>query len=59
MNGLNNTIIVVNDEPYCIWEVDLKERNKEFLEGIDEDYFDYICPVYNVKVNKSLQFSLL
>lgn len=42
MNGLNNTIIVVNDEPYCIWEVDLKERNKEFLEGIDEDYFDYI-----------------
>jgi hypothetical protein len=39
---LNNTIIVVNDEPYCVWEVDPKERNKEFFEGIDEGYFDYI-----------------
>lgn len=39
---LDNTIIVVNEEPYCIWEVDLKQRNKEFLDGIDVNYFDYI-----------------
>lgn len=38
---MDNIIIAVNDEPYCIWEVDLKERNKEFLDGIDVDYFDY------------------
>ena len=39
---MNNTIIVVNDEPYCIWEHDLKGRNNEFLESIDVEYFDYV-----------------
>jgi len=39
---MDNTIIVVNEEPYCIWEHDLKSRNKEFLESIDVDYFDYV-----------------
>jgi hypothetical protein len=38
----DNTIIVVNDEPYCIWERDLKGRNKDFLESIDVDYFDCV-----------------
>lgn len=43
MNALmNNTIIVVNDEPYCVWEHDLKGRNKDFLESIDVEYFDYV-----------------
>lgn len=39
---MNNTIIVVNDEPYCIWEHDLKGRNNEFLESTDVEYFDYV-----------------
>jgi len=43
---LDNTIIVVNDEPYCIWEIDLKERNKEFLDGIDVEYFDYFLKTH-------------
>jgi len=43
---LDSTIIVVNEEPYCIWEVDLKGRNNEFLKGIDIDYFDYIVSVH-------------
>ncbi len=37
-----NTIIVVNNEPYCIWEHDIIGRNNEFLESIDMDYFDYV-----------------
>lgn len=43
---LDNTIIVVNDEPYCIWDVDLRGRNNEFLDGIDADYFEYLLDVY-------------
>ncbi|HXF90342.1 MAG TPA: hypothetical protein VNJ29_00265, partial [Candidatus Nitrosotenuis sp.] len=43
---LQNTIFVVNEEPYCIWEVDLPGRNKEFLNGIDTDYFDYLVKVH-------------
>lgn len=43
---LQNSIFVVNEEPYCIWEVDLSERNKEFLDGIDTEYFDYAIKVH-------------
>jgi hypothetical protein len=44
--SLQNTIIVVNEEPYCIWEVDLAKRNTEFIEGIDVDYFEYLLNVH-------------
>lgn len=43
---LQNSIFVVNEEPYCIWEVSLSERNNEFLEGIDTGYFDYAVKVH-------------
>jgi hypothetical protein len=43
---LQNTIIVVNEEPYCIWEVDLAKRNTEFIEGIDVDYFEYLLNLH-------------
>jgi hypothetical protein len=39
---MDNTIIVVNDEPYCIWDIDISSRNKEFIQGIDADYFQYL-----------------
>lgn len=35
---MDNVIIVVNDEPYSIWDVNISERNKEYLQGIDVDY---------------------
>lgn len=44
---LQNTIIVVNEEPYCIWEVDLEKRNIEFIEGIDVNYFEYLLKVHS------------
>ncbi len=44
--SLQNTIIVVNEEPYCIWEVDVKKRNIEFISGIDVDYFEYLLNVH-------------
>lgn len=44
--SLQNTIIVVNEEPYCVWEIDLEKRNIEFIEGIDVDYFEYLLNVH-------------
>ena len=41
-----NLTFFVNEEPYCIWEVNLLERNNEFLEGIDTEYFDYALKVH-------------
>lgn len=49
---VDNTIIVVSREPYCIWDVDIKGRNKEFIEGIDVDYFQYLNEVYQKSDDK-------
>ncbi|MFZ5931359.1 MAG: hypothetical protein ACOY15_09105 [Pseudomonadota bacterium] len=43
---MQNSIFVVNEEPYSLWEIDIRERNKEFLEGIDTEYFDYALKVH-------------
>lgn len=43
---MQNSIFVVNEEPYCIWEIDMAERNGEFLDGIDAKYFDYLLDVH-------------
>jgi len=43
---VHSSIFVVNEEPYCIWEVDLPARNMEFLDGIDTEYFDYVLKVH-------------
>lgn len=43
---MDNVIIVVNDEPYTIWDVDIAERNQEYLEAIDVDYFQYLNETY-------------
>lgn len=43
---VQNSIFTVNEEPYCIWEVDIAARNGEFLDGIDTKYFDYLLNLY-------------
>lgn len=40
-------IFVVNEEPYSLVDFDIKEKNKEFIEGIDADYFIYILKVHS------------
>ena len=42
---MQNSVFVVNKEPYCIWEVDVSERNKGFLNGIDPGYFSYLAEI--------------
>lgn len=43
---MQNSIFAVNDEPYCIWEVNVLERNKTFLDGLDAEYFNYLLQTY-------------
>lgn len=38
---MQNSIILINDDPFCVWDVDLKDRCREFLRGLDPDYFEY------------------
>lgn len=43
---MQSTIFAVNDEPFCLWEVDLAARNRAFLDGIDPDYFNYVLQAH-------------
>lgn len=43
---MQNTIFLVNEEPFCLWDLDLRARNNEFLKGLDADYFDYCLKAY-------------
>lgn len=43
---MRGTIFVVNDEPYCLWAIDLPERNKEFLRGVDVAFFSFVQQTY-------------
>lgn len=38
---METSVFLVNKEPYCLWELDLRERNAEFLKGLDPEYFEY------------------
>lgn len=35
-------VFAVGAEPYCVWDWDLEQRNIEYLESLDPDYFDYV-----------------
>lgn len=43
---MQSTAFAVADEPYLIWESDLQERTREFLEGFDVEYFSYLLKVH-------------
>ncbi|WP_105199857.1 hypothetical protein [Pseudoalteromonas sp. T1lg10] len=43
---MKNNIFVVNNEPFCLWDEDLKDRNKEFLSGIDTEYFSLFVDMF-------------
>lgn len=38
---MQSSVFAVNDEPFCLWEVEPKRRVRSFLDGIDVDFFEY------------------
>ncbi len=39
-------IFAVEYKPYCVWGWDLHEKNVEFIEGIDWQYFEYFAKTH-------------
>lgn len=37
------TLYAILDEPYCLWDWDVQARAREFLDGIDHGYFEYLA----------------
>lgn len=40
------TIFAVGDEPYCLWEIDVSERTRDFLAGLDSEFFSYVLQAH-------------
>jgi hypothetical protein len=37
---------LVGSKPFCVWEWNLRQRNREFLDSFDPDYFYYTAAVH-------------
>lgn len=37
---------MVADNPYCIWDVDIEGLTRDFLEGVDPRYFEYVASAH-------------
>jgi len=43
---MNHFTLLVNDEPYRLWDQDPGERTKEFLDSIDPAFFSYLADAH-------------
>jgi hypothetical protein len=43
---MKNVLFQVVDEPYCLWEEDLKAHTLTFLNGFDTGYFDHLLEIH-------------
>ena len=43
---MKNVVFQVVDEPYCLWEEDLKVHTLAFLTGFDTGYFDHLLETH-------------
>jgi hypothetical protein len=42
MQKIEYSEFVTDQTPHCFWDFDVREKNREFLEGIDPEYYQYI-----------------
>jgi hypothetical protein len=43
---VQQAIFAVGDEPYLLWEEDVSERARDFLAGIDPEFFSYVLKTH-------------
>jgi hypothetical protein len=46
-------IFPVCERVYCVWGWDLKEQNIQFIEGLDEDFFEYVANIHFNEIDDS------
>ena len=49
-NGLSARFFAVGANPYCVWDWDLDQRNLQYLDSFDPDYFEYAARVNLAKL---------
>lgn len=49
-NKLFNDVFAVCDRLYCFWDCNTKELNRQFLNGVDSEYFSYLADVHSASL---------
>lgn len=47
MPVIQNVRFVVNKTPYCMWDLDIPQRNLDFINSIDPRYFEHIAKLHS------------
>jgi hypothetical protein len=40
------SFFLVDERPFCLWDIDLKKRTLEFLDNLDPSYFEYVANLH-------------
>ena len=43
---IKNKVFKVGDTTYCLWDLDVKNRNTEFINNLDEGFFEYQANIH-------------
>jgi hypothetical protein len=44
--SLQNLKFVVNEKPYCVWDFDLKNKNREFIQNFEVNHFEFLSNLF-------------
>ena len=39
--------LMINQRPLCVWGTNIDKNNKDFIDSIDPDYFDYLRSIHS------------
>jgi len=51
---MKNSVFLVNEEPYCLWEDNIEAKNKFFLNSIDPEYYNFLYEAFKDNPQKQL-----
>jgi hypothetical protein len=46
MSGIQRVRFAINETPYCLWDIDIRQRNLDFINSIDPRYFEHIASLH-------------
>jgi len=57
---LDHCVFKVDSIPYCVWDLNLHEKNMEFISSIDPKYFEYLAKIHykNIESEEKLLASV-
>jgi hypothetical protein len=46
MSEIQKARFAIDETPYCLWDLDIRQRNLDFINKIDPHYFEHIANLH-------------